>query len=385
ILLDVSVLRTLGERIGRECHALEQQIQAIAGYPINLLSPKQLGDFLFERLGLRSDRMRRTKLGYSTDHEQLEELVDAHPVVRLVLEHRELVKLKTTYIDALPPLLNPHTGRLHTSYSQVATVTGRLASMNPNIQNIPVRTALGREIRRAFVAEPGHVLVSADYSQIELRVLAHFSEDPVLLDAFARDLDVHAQTAAEVFGVALEDVSAEQRRIAKAVNYGLGYGQTDFGLARTLDIRRDEARRYIDRYFTRFARVNEFMEGVIARARQDSQLTTILGRRLPTPGIAGARQPVRAAAERAARNAPIQGSAADILKLAMIRMQKLLDNGDWRARMLLSVHDELVFEVAEVEARSFAERVREEMERAYDLRAPLKVDVGIAPTWAEAH
>ena len=320
-------LRQLGQKVGERCHALEQRIHELAGYPVNVMSPRQLGQLLYERLGLRSDKMRRTATGYSTDHEQLEELVGAHP---------ELVKLKGTYLDALPPLVNPETGRLHTSYNQVGATTGRLASQNPNVQNIPVRTDLGREIRRGFVAEPGWLLVSADYSQIELRVLAHLSGDPVLVDAFAKDLDVHAQTAAEVFAVPLAQVTAAQRRVAKAVNYGLGYGQTDYGLARSLDIPRDEARRYIDTYFQRFARVREYMEGVIARARQAQAVTTILGRRIPIPAPASKRWSERGAAERLARNAPIQGSAADILKLAMIRAQKLLDAGGTSARMLLT-------------------------------------------------
>jgi DNA polymerase-1 len=384
ILVDVNVLRELGQALGEECGRLEQRIQELAGFPLNPASPKQLGELLFERLGLRSDNMRRVKSGaFSVDAEQLEELVDDHPIVKPILEHRELIKLKGTYLDALPAYVSPSDGRLHTSYIQVGASTGRLASKDPNVQNIPIRTAKGREIRRAFIAPPGHVLVSADYSQIELRIIAHLSGDPLLVRAFAEDVDVHAQTAAEVFGVERAAVTAEQRRVAKAVNYGLGYGQSDYGLSRALDIPREEARRYIDTYFGRFARVREHMEGAIAEARRAQVLRTILGRRIPIPGITSGRYAERAAAERFARNAPIQGSAADILKLAMLRMDRVCAGG--RARMLLTVHDELVFEVPEGEAAAFAQVARAEMEAAYTLAVPLKVDVGVAPSWAGAH
>jgi DNA polymerase-1 len=383
ILVDVGVLRELGQKVGEDCARLERDIQAIAGFPLNPLSPKQLGELLFERLGLRSDNMRRVKSGgFSTDAEQLEELVDDHPIVRPILEHRELVKLKGTYLDALPAWVAAD-GRLHTSYVQTGASTGRLASVNPNVQNIPIRTALGRDIRRAFVAPPGHVLVSADYSQIELRIIAHLAKDPLLLRAFTDDVDVHAQTAAEVFGIERTAVTAEQRRVAKAVNYGLGYGQSDYGLSRALDIPRADARRYIETYFGRFAGVRAYMEGAIAEARRTQTLRTLLGRRIPIPMITSGRYAERAAAERFARNAPIQGSAADILKLAMLRMAAATRGT--RARMLLTVHDELVFEVPADEAEAFAAVARREMEAAYALAVPLKVDVGIATSWAGAH
>jgi DNA polymerase-1 len=384
ILVDVGVLRELGQNLGEECARLERKIQEIAGFPVNPLSPKQLGELLFEKLGLRGEKMRRVKSGaFSTDAEQLEELIDDHPIIRPILEHRELVKLKGTYLDALPAWVNPATGRLHTSYIQVGASTGRLASQNPNVQNIPIRTAQGREIRRAFVAPPGHVLVSADYSQIELRIIAHLSEDPLLVRAFADDVDVHAQTAAEVFGVALDAVTSEQRRVAKAVNYGLGYGQSDYGLSRAIDVPREEARKYIETYFGRFARVRAYMEGAIAEARRTQVLRTILGRRIPIPMITSGRYFERSGAERFARNAPIQGSAADILKLAMLRMDAATQGT--RARMLLTVHDELVFEVPEEEAAAFAALAKREMEAAYQLAVPLRVDVGIAKSWAGAH
>jgi DNA polymerase-1 len=391
IKIDVQLLREPAQEIGEEAHRLEQEIHRLAGYPVNPGSPKQLNELLFERLGLRSDRMRRTASGaFSTDAEQLEELVGTHEIVKPILEHRELVKLKGTYLDALPSMVDPRDGRLHTRYSQVSASTGRLASEQPNIQNIPIRTPLGKRIRRAFVAEPGHLLVSADYSQIELRVIAHLSGDPVLTSAFQAGRDVHAQTAAEVFGVPIETVTADHRRVAKAVNYGLGYGQTDFGLARVLDIPREDARRYIDTYFARFAGVRDFMERLIADARKTQVVQTIGGRRIPIHDLHSTRFPDRAAAERFARNAPIQGSAADILKVAMLEIQGILESGEFPgARMLLTVHDELVFEVPEAQAKDLAAAVKRSMEHAMDrsvpLAVPLIVDVGVAASWADAH
>lgn len=388
VRVDVPVLRALGDSLGEQCGRLEREIHDLAGFPVNVGSPKQLGELLFDKLGLGDSERgaRRTKTGaYSTDYEALEELVDAHPIVAKILEHRELSKLKSTYLDALPPLVNPKTGRLHTSYQQATASTGRLASQNPNIQNIPIRTALGREIRRAFVADPGWTLVSCDYSQIELRVIAHLSGDPVLVAAFEGDIDVHAQTAAEVFDVPLNEVTSAQRQVAKAVNYGLGYGQSDFGLSRAIGVTREEARRYIDTYFARFSGVRDYMEGAISEARKSLLVTTLLGRRLPLPALGSRRWGERAAAERVARNAPIQGTAADILKLAMLRCQRLIEQSGMQARMLLTVHDELVFEVIAKDAEAFAKAARTEMETAYDLRVPLKVDVGISETWAGAH
>jgi DNA polymerase-1 len=380
------VLREMSQKVGEDCQRLERLIQEEAGFPINVNSPKQLGELLFEKLGLRSDKMRKTKSGvYSTDAEQLEELVDAHHIVKHVLDHRELIKLKGTYLDAIPPLVDPKTSRLHSSYLQAVATTGRLSSENPNIQNIPVRTELGRSIRRAFVTEPGWVLVSADYSQIELRIIAHLSKDPRLVEAFAQGIDVHAQTAAEVFGIPLSEVDSNHRRVAKAVNYGLGYGQSEFGLSRALDIPRDEARLYIERYFARFAGVREYMASAINEAHKSQSVSTLLGRRVQIPALASGRYNDRAAAERLARNAPIQGTAADILKLAMLRCQALCDASNGRARMLLTVHDELVFEVVEDDAQAFAAKVREAMESAYQLAVPLQVDVGIAKSWADAH
>jgi DNA polymerase-1 len=387
IHLDVPRLRALGSRIADDLGRLEQEIADDAGGErINLGSPKQLGELLFEKLGLRTDRMRKTKTGgYSTDAEQLEELIDVHPVIKKIIAHRELSKLKGTYLDALPPLVDPATSRLHTSYLQAVATTGRLSSKAPNIQNIPVRSTLGLEIREAFRAEPGWLLVSADYSQIELRVIAHLSQDKTLLHAFHNGIDVHAQTAAEVFGIGLAEVTSHHRRVAKAVNYGLGYGQTDFGLSRALDIPRAEARLYIERYFARFDGVRSYMARAIAAAHETLVVQTLLGRRIAIPQLAARRFNERSAAERLARNAPIQGTAADILKLAMLRCQELVDGAGGCARMLLTVHDELVFEVRAERARAFAELARSAMEGAYPLTVPLAVDVGIAESWADAH
>jgi DNA polymerase-1 len=365
--------------------ALEARIQELAGEPVNVGSPKQLAHLLFEKLELKSERMRRTKTGYSTDYDVLDAMRDQHPIIGPILEHRELIKLKNTYIDALPPLVNPATGRVHTSFRQAVAATGRLSSTDPNLQNIPIRTELGREIRRAFVAEPGKILVSADYSQIELRILAHLSKDPVLMKAFAEGIDVHTQTAAEVFGVPLAEVTAEQRRVAKAVNYGLAYGQSDFGLARALDITREEARRHMDRYFERFATVKRFMDGIIAEARKAGAASTILGRKRPIPGLTARDYRLRSAAERIAQNTPMQGSGADIMKLAMLRVDGMLSERGFAAEMLLTVHDELVLEVEEGQADELAPALVEAMEGVVQLDVPLVVETGRGHTWADAH
>ena len=310
-------------------------------------------------------------------------MVETHEIIEPILSHRELVKLKGTYIDALPPLVNPKTSRLHTSFRQDVAATGRLSSQDPNLQNIPIRTEAGRAIRRAFVAPEGRILISADYSQIELRVMAHLSEDPVLTKAFVEGIDVHTQTAAEVFSILLEDVGPTERRVAKAVNYGLIYGQSAFGLARSLSISRREAAHYIDTYFERFSKVRTFMGEIVASAADHGAAFTVCGRKRPIVGLDGKNQRIRGAAERIAQNTPMQGSAADIMKLAMLRVATLLADSD--AEMLLTVHDELIIEANIDEAPEVARRVKSAMENAYELRVPLVVDVGIAPCWADAH
>jgi DNA polymerase-1 len=386
ILLDVGKLREIGHEVGTSLVALESEIHAIAGGPFNIASNKQLADVLFGKLSLPVGR--RTKTGPSTDADTLEELAALHPVPAKIVEFRALSKLRGTYIDALPALVNPATGRLHTSFNQAVAATGRLSSSNPNLQNIPIRTELGRRIREAFVAKPGHLLVSADYSQIELRILAHFSQDPAFLEAFRSGQDIHLRTAAEVFGVPLEGVTGEQRRIAKAINFGLVFGQSDFGLAQVLRIPRAQARAYIDSYFARYAGVRAYMERAIADARDAGAVSTLLGRRRPLPEIRATRAQDRAYAERIARNTPIQGSAADLLKLAMIRVERgIAGKGGAvaEAALLLTVHDELVFEVPEAGVPEFKQWIKNEMEMVYELAVPLVVDVGAGATWGAAH
>jgi DNA polymerase I len=385
ILVDVAWLRSLADGVSAQIAALERRAHDIAGHRFNLGSPKQLAELLFGILQLQSPRMKKNKTGYSTDHEVLEAMRELHPIIEPILEHRELVKLKNTYIDALPPLVNPETGRVHTSFRQAVAATGRLSSSEPNLQNIPIRTELGRKIRRAFIAGPGNQLVSCDYSQIELRLLAHYCEDPVLVSAFRDDIDIHTQTAAEVFEIPRDQVGDRERRVAKAVNYGLIYGQSGFGLSRALAIEPGEAKRYIEKYFARFTRVESFLQEVVNQARRQGFSTTILGRRRPIPDLSARNFRLRSAAERVARNTPLQGSGADILKLAMLRAHELLER-DWpEARMLLTVHDELVFEVPAAQAAAFGASMKQTMEAVYPLRVPMRVDVGIADTWADAH
>jgi len=382
IRLDCDYLRSLGNEVARGAQALEAEIHALAGTVFNIASPKQLGEVLFVKLGLPV--IRKTKTGASTDAEVLEELAAMHPVPAKILEYRTLTKLKGTYIDALPALVNPRTGRLHTTFGQAVAATGRLSSSDPNLQNIPIRSEVGKKIRHAFVTDPGFHLVSADYSQIELRVLAHFSEDPAFLEAFRSGADIHRRTAAEVFGVGESDVSNEQRRVAKAINFGLVFGQTDFGLGQVLHIPRAEAHKYIESYFQRYSSVRGYMDATIADARRTSSVSTLLGRTRALPEINSKRPQERNYAERIARNTPIQGSAADILKLAMLRVAGGLSRFP-KVHLLLTVHDELVFEVPQAEVDDFSRWVKGEMESAYELRVPLVVDVHAGRSWGDAH
>ena len=386
ILLDSDHLRALGQEVGLSLLRLETEIHGLAGTTFNINSNKQLADVLFGKLGLPV--IRKTKTGASTDADTLEELAVLHPVPAKIVEYRGLAKLKGTYIDALPALVNPDTGRLHTSFNQAVAATGRLSSSDPNLQNIPIRSEVGRRIRQAFIAKRGMSLVSADYSQIELRVLAHFSRDPAFVDAFESGQDIHLRTAAEVFGVAPEEVSAEQRRIAKAINFGLVFGQTDFGLAQALRIPRAQARSYIESYFRRYAGVRAYMERAIADARATGEVTTLLGRRRPLPEILSSRVQDRNYAERIARNTPIQGSAADLLKLAMIRVDRGIEAGAAPAagaELLLTVHDELVFEIPDEQVAAFSSWVKLEMESVFSLNVPLVVEVASGRTWGDAH
>jgi DNA polymerase-1 len=390
ITLDVPYLRTLTDEVNAQIAGIEREIHEMAGEQagaaLNLGSPKQLGVLLFEKLGLRADKMRKTKTGvFSTSIEVLESMAEDHPIIPRIIEHRELIKLKGTYLDALPPLVNARTGRIHTSFNQAVAATGRLSSQDPNLQNIPIRGELGRRIRRAFVAAPGKTLVSVDYSQIELRIMAHLSRDPVLIRAFQEGVDVHTETAAEVFDMPREQVGPDQRRVAKAVNYGLMYGQSDFGLAQALGISRAQARHYMDRYFERFARVAEFMEQTVKDARRAGGAVTLMGRRRPIPDLHSKNFARRKGAERMAQNTPVQGTAADIIKLAMLRVSERIRRERWEGIMLLTVHDELVFEVSPAQAKEFAAAMADEMQKAFVLDVPLEATAGIADNWADAH
>jgi DNA polymerase I len=380
VAVDVDYLREMADRLGGRMRGLEEEIYRHAGEEFNLNSPPQLRVILFEKLGLKPGK--RTKTGYSTDADTLEKLRHEHPVVEALLGYRELAKLKSTYLDALPPLVDPRTGRIHTTFNQVGAATGRLSSVNPNLQNIPVRGELGREIRRAFVAPVGRLLLVADYSQIELRVLAHLSGDEALAEAFAADADIHAATAARVYGLPLDQVDAELRRRAKVVNYGLAYGMNAWGLASRLGIPPDEAQEFIDAYFDGFPRVREFLDRQVATAAAEGYTATILGRRRYLPELQSSNPRIRDLGRRMALNAPIQGSAADIIKLAMIGVDRAMEG--LPATMVLTVHDELVFEVDEAAAGEVAEVVRKEMSAAYELSVPLRVDVGTGETWADA-
>jgi len=382
IHIDTAHFKALANDVETRVVALERQIYDLAGEEFNIGSPKQLEKILYEKLALDTKGVRRTKTGLSTDADTLEQL--DHAIIKPILEHREVTKLKGTYLDALPPLISPRTGRIHTTFNQVVAETGRISSQDPNLQNIPIRSELGMKIRKGFIAAPGHVLVAADYSQIELRILAHLSADPLLTAAFRDHIDVHTQTAAEVFSVAREAVTAEQRRIAKAVNYGLSYGQSDFGLARALDISRTQAAEYSRRYFQRFPTIHKFMDEIVAVARAQGGARTLLGRWRPIPNLMSKSPAARHAAERVAQNTPMQGAGADIIKLAMLRTTERIAKEKWPVRLLLTVHDELVFEAPPALADKLGAALREEMEGVYKLSVPLEVDIGVGENWADA-
>ena len=387
VRLDVAVLERMSEELAARLGELDARIQEMVGYTFNVNSTQQLSDALFKTLALPTQGLRRTKSGhFSTAAAVLERLRGKHPVVDLILEQRGLAKLKSTYVDALPRLVNPRTGRLHTSYNQTGTVTGRLSSSNPNLQNIPIRTEIGRQVRRAFVAEPGWKLIAADYSQVELRIMAHISGDEGLLGAFARGEDIHASTAAAVTGVPLAEVTPDMRRVAKGVNFGLSYGQTAYGLAQATDLTQSEAEDFIKAYFERFPRVREYIDTTKALATRQGYVETLLGRRRYFPELQpGSKAPhnVRQAAERMAINAPIQGTAADIINIATIRLHRALRERGLRARMILQVHDELVVEAPEEEVATVAPLMRQVMENAFELKAPLKADIKVGENWEE--
>ena len=385
--LDVDVLERMSRDLAQQLDDLEQRIHNAAGHPFNVNSTQQLSVVLFEELGLPTQGLRRTKTGYfSTAAGVLERLQDQHPVINMVLEYRELAKLKSTYVDSLPELVNPETGRVHSSYNQTGAVTGRISSSDPNLQNIPIRTAVGRKVRRAFAAEPGWRLLAADYSQVELRVMAHVSGDKGLITAFERGEDIHATTAAAIMDVPLEEVTSDMRRVAKAVNFGLAYGQTAYGLARQADLTQAEAENFIEAYFERFPKVKEYIQETKIQANRQGYVETLLGRRRYFPELLPGSKTsynMRQRAERMAINAPIQGTAADIIKIAMVRLPEAMEGRGLRARMVLQVHDELVVEAPEDEVDVVAQLMCEVMEDAFDLGVPLKVDLKVGENWEE--
>ncbi|KVR28677.1 DNA polymerase I [Burkholderia ubonensis] len=384
VLIDDARLQAQSTEIATRLIELEGQAYELAGGEFNLGSPKQIGQIFFEKLQLPI--VKKTPSGApSTDEEVLQKLAEDYPLPKLLLEHRGLSKLKSTYTDKLPRMVNPETGRVHTNYAQAVAVTGRLASNDPNLQNIPVRTAEGRRIREAFIASPGHQIVSADYSQIELRIMAHISGDASLLRAFSNGEDIHRATAAEVFGVTPLEVTTDQRRIAKVINFGLIYGMSSFGLASNLGITRDAAKLYIDRYFARYPGVAQYMEDTRAIAKEKGYVETVFGRRLWLPEINGGNGPRRQAAERAAINAPMQGTAADLIKLSMIAVDDWLTRDGLASRMIMQVHDELVLEVPEAELPRVREKLPEMMCGVAKLKVPLVAEVGAGANWEEAH
>ncbi|MEE4253241.1 MAG: DNA polymerase I [Desulfuromusa sp.] len=383
IRIDADFLGSLSSQMGGKLESLEGVIHGLAGGPFNINSPKQLGEVLFETLGLPKGK--KTKTGWSTNVDVLNSLADEHDIAAKILEYRSVSKLKSTYTDALPKLINPATGRLHTSFNQAVTATGRLSSSDPNLQNIPIRTPEGRRIREAFIPEEGWVLLSADYSQVELRVMAYMADVPALKESFVAGEDIHKRTASEIFNVFPEMVTDEMRRQAKTINFGVLYGMGAFSLAKDLGIGRAEAQQFIDHYFERYPAVLKYLEEKKTEAREHQYVTTILGRRCAIPEIASKNGAVRSYAERNAINYPIQGSAADIIKVAMVNIDKRLCSEQLQARMLLQVHDELVFEVPVGELEKVRELVRIEMETAVPIDLPLKVDIGTGKNWAEAH
>lgn len=385
VRIDTEALRRSSADLGKRLAAIEQEIYELAGTPFNISSARQVGEILFERLKI-DEKARKTKTGqYSTTEEVLEKLRYRHPVVDKILTYRGLRKLLSTYIDALPELINPATGKIHTSFNQTVTATGRLSSSNPNLQNIPIRDDEGREIRRAFIPEEGALFFSADYSQIELRIMAHLSGDPAMTEAFVSGHDIHAATAAKIYKVGIDEVTKEMRRKAKTANFGIIYGISTFGLAERLNIPRSEAKQLIDGYFETFPRVKQYMEQSIEVAREKGYVETLNGRKRMLPDINSHNSVVRGYAERNAINAPIQGSAADIIKIAMVRIFDRFEREGLQAKMILQVHDELNFTVPLTEIDTVSRIVKEEMERAATLRVPLIADTGTGSNWLEAH
>jgi DNA polymerase-1 len=387
VRIDAERLRTYSAELATKIDALDAEIQSLAGKPFNVDSPRQLGPILFEDLAIPAGRLKKTKTGqYPTGEDVLAKLSEHHPIIDKILEYRKLKKLRSTYVEPLPELIHLETGRVHTHYMQTVAATGRLSSNNPNLQNIPIRTPEGREIRRSFVpADADHVLLAADYSQVELRIAAALSGDPGLVEAFVSGADIHAATAAKVFNVPLDEVTREQRSQAKAVNFGILYGQGAFGLANTLGISRTEAKSIIDAYFAQFTALQQFTADAVEKVRETGYAETVLGRRRLLPDIHSNNATVRAFAERNAVNAPIQGSAADVIKVAMVRLDEAMRTAGLQAKMIMQVHDELVFDVPLAEVETLSALIREHMEAAVSLPVPLVVDMSTGADWLEAH
>jgi DNA polymerase-1 len=385
VCVNPEALSGLGEFMRSEAKRLEKEIWDEAGEEFTIASPKQLAEVLFEKLMLPASK--KTKTGYSTDSSVLTELAETYPIAQMILDYRQVEKLRSTYVESLPRLINPNTGRVHTTFNQTVAATGRLSSTDPNLQNIPIRTELGLQIRKAFVPQrKGHVIVSADYSQIELRIMAAISRDPNLLAAFASGADIHAATAAILHDVDLVDVTSEQRRIAKTVNFGIMYGLGAFGLAQRLGISRTDGQQIIENYFAKYPGIKEYIDSTIATTRERGYASTLLGRRRYFPLINASNRGLRTAAERAAINMPIQGTAADMMKLAMIRVHQRMQHESSAAIMMLQVHDELLFEVSESDASALREMVKYEMEQALPLEGvPVIVETGQGASWYEAH
>ena len=382
VAIDVPYLKDMQDELGAQMAAIESEVEQVAGQKFNLNAPQQLAKVLFEDLRLPVGK--RTKTGYSTDADTLEGLRDKHPIVGLILEHRQLSKLKSTYVDALPQLVDPLSGRVHTSFGQASTATGRLSSSNPNLMNIPIRTELGQRIRRAFKAgRPDHVMVSADYSQIELRIAAHLSGDPKLLGAFAAGQDIHTATAAAVFKIPIDEVDPNQRRLAKVANFGSIYGQGEYGLSQQLGITGDVAREFLSQYWSTYSRLKEYLDEVRRKAREEGFVVSATGRRRAIPDLRSPNFQLRSAAERMAINFPMQSLAADIIKIAMVRLQREIEADQIEGRMLLQVHDELLFEVPESEVDQFAEKVPRIMTGAYELETGIEVETKAGPNWAD--
>jgi len=383
VRVDTALLKQMSEELAQLLSLSEEKIYRLAGEKFNINSPKQLQAILFEKLNLPKGK--KTKEGYSTDVDVLSELAKSHELPAEILAYRSLAKLKSTYVDALPALINPQTGRIHTSYNQTVAATGRLSSSNPNLQNIPIRTMEGKRIRQTFIADPGSILISADYSQIELRVLAHLSEDATLLEAFATDEDIHTRTASDVFGVFPQMVSPDMRRQAKVINFGILYGMSAFGLARELGVSQKMAQAYIDGYFDRYKKVRAFLDGILEGARRDGYVCTLLNRRRYLPELKSNVPSVRQFAERMAINTPIQGTAADLIKVAMVNIDTLLIRRNLSARLIMQVHDELIVEAPVKEKEEVMALVKKEMEEVIKLRVPLKVEIAAGANWDEAH